>query len=121
MFGEKKSLINANVKNKNVNAENIPSVLRKKQEAAAVDAKNFEDVVPVAEMRVKPDIKPGDTLIVCKNGDLKGAEATVVNTGGRRVDVTVRGMPMTMKLTEDENCLNYSIKNDFNEFFGLHF
>ena len=26
-----------------------------------------------------------------------------------------------MKLTEDENCLNYSIKNDFKEFFGLHF
>ncbi len=81
-------------------AENIPSVLRQKEKAAAAAEKKFAEMVPLAEMREKPDIKSGDILVVCKNGPLKGKDATVINTSGKRVDVTVSGMPMTMKLTE---------------------
>jgi DNA mismatch repair protein MutS2 len=81
-------------------AENIPSVLRRKKAAAAEAEQQFSEMVPLAEMRDKPDLQPGDTLVVCKKGPLKGAEAKVVNASGKRVDVTVRGMPMTMKLAE---------------------
>ena len=81
-------------------AENIPSVLRKKEQAAAAAEKQFAEMVPLAEMREKPEIKAGDKLIVCKNGALKGSEAVVVNVSGKRVDVIIKGMPMTMKLAE---------------------
>ena len=81
-------------------AENIPSVLRKKEQAAAAAEKQFAEMVPLAEMREKPEIKAGDKLVVCKNGALKGSEAVVVNMSGKRIDVTIKGMPMTLKLAE---------------------
>ncbi len=81
-------------------AENIPSVLRKKQQAAKEAEQVFSEMVPLGEMRQKPDIKAGDKLVICKNGVLKGTEAVVISISGKRVDVTVKGMPMTMKLAE---------------------
>ena len=81
-------------------AENIPSVLRRKEKVATEKAKQFAEMVPLAEMREKPVLNPGDTLVVCKKGALNGAQATIINTSGKRVDVTVRGMPMTMKFAE---------------------
>ena len=81
-------------------AENVPSVLRRKEIAATKAAEQFAELVPLDELREKPDINPGDTLLVCKKGPLNGSMATVVNASGKRVDVTVRGMPMTLKLGE---------------------
>lgn len=81
-------------------AENIPSVLRQKQQAANEATKQFAEMVPLDELRERPDIKSGDTLLVYKQGPFNGLEATVINTSGKRVDVTVRGMPMTMKFAE---------------------
>jgi DNA mismatch repair protein MutS2 len=81
-------------------AENIPSVLRRKEKAATQAAQQLSELVPLDELRVKPEIHAGDTLIVCKKGALNGSMATIVNVSGKRVDVTVRGMPMTLKLGE---------------------
>jgi len=81
-------------------AENVPSVLRRKEKAAAAVAQQFTEIVPLSELRNLPEISPGDTLVVCKKGALRGAEATLINISGKRVDVTVRGMPMMMKLGE---------------------
>ncbi len=81
-------------------AENIPSVLRKKEKIAAETEKQFAEMVPLGEMREKPQLKSGDKLVVCKNGALKGSEAIIVNMSGKRVDVTIKGMPMTLKLGE---------------------
>lgn len=81
-------------------AENIPSVLRKKEAEAAVAAERFAEMVPLAELREKPNLKAGDILVICKKGALSGKEATVINVSGKRVAVNVSGMQMQMKLSE---------------------
>ena len=60
----------------------------------------FAELVPLSELRQKPEIKAGDTLVICKKGAFSGKEAEVINIGGKRVDVSVQGMGMTMKLNE---------------------
>lgn len=81
-------------------AENVPSVLARKQKAAQAIEEIQAELVPIAEMREKPDLGPGDILIVCKNGALFGREATVVQVAGSRVDVQVNNMNIALKLTE---------------------
>lgn len=81
-------------------AENVPSVLRKKAKAAAAAEEQFSEMVPLSEIREKPDLQAGDILVICKKGPLAGKEATVVNSSGKKVNVSVQGMQMSMKLAE---------------------
>ena len=81
-------------------AENVPSVLRRKEKAAAAAAEQFAEMVPLSEMRERPNLKAGDTLVICKKGAMSGKEATVVTTSGKKVNVSVQGMQMSMKLAE---------------------
>jgi DNA mismatch repair protein MutS2 len=81
-------------------AENIPSVLWAKQKAAMAADNVRAELVPLAELRDKPELKDGDTLIVCKPGSLFGREATIIKNMGRQMQVLVSGIPLTLKLTE---------------------
>jgi len=82
-------------------AENVPSVLARKQKQADRDMELRAELVPIAELRDKPDLKAGDTVTVCKNGPLLGREATIVKSlGGRRVEVRVNNMNVGLKLDE---------------------
>lgn len=83
-----------------VEAENIPSMLRLKEVEPSEVSDLYNKLVPIAEMRNKPDLNPGDRLIVCKTGALRGKEAIVVSASGKKVDVTVQGMQLSMKLSE---------------------
>lgn len=76
-------------------AENIPSVVAAKRQQAKVE----QGLVPLAELREKPELQVGDKLMVCKKGSLFGKEATVLQLGNR-VEVQVNGMAVRLKLTE---------------------
>ena len=79
-------------------AENVPSVLAKKQKVAGALEDAKAELVPLAEMREKPDLQAGDKLIVCQGGTLFGREATVVNMQRNRATVNVAGVSMSFKL-----------------------
>lgn len=81
-------------------AENIPSVIARRQQVAAAAEEASGELVPIAEMREKPDLKEGDTLIVCKPGPLFGREAVIVKELGSRVEVRVNNMNVGLKLKE---------------------
>ena len=81
-------------------AENVPSVLAKKQKAANALEEASAELVPLAEMREKPDLQEGDKLIVCQKGTLFGREATLVSFQGKRVTVQVSGVSMGLKLKD---------------------
>lgn len=83
-----------------VEAENIPSVLRLKEKEASEVLEQIGDLVPIAEMRKKPSLEVGQRLIICKEGPLKGKHAVLVTFGGKKVDVTVQGVRLSLKLTE---------------------
>ena len=80
-------------------AENIPSVVAAKNEAAAKVEQTLSELVPLAEIREKPDLKVGDKLMVCKKGGLFGKEATIMQLGNR-VQVQVNGMAVSLKMSE---------------------
>ena len=79
-------------------AENVPSVLAKKQKAAVALEGAKAELVPLAEMREKPDLEAGDKLIICQGGTLFGREANVINMQRNRVTVNVAGVSMGFKL-----------------------
>lgn len=81
-------------------AENIPSVLRAKQKAAKAAEDAIGELVPLAELRDKPEVKEGDTLIVCKPGSLFGREAFVLKNMGRQIQVQVSGVTMALKTAD---------------------
>eukprot|EP00977_Amphora_coffeiformis_P022176 scaffold10570_cov176-Amphora_coffeaeformis.AAC.26 len=82
-------------------AENIPSLLARKQIAAAAQDMEAQELVPFAELRDKPDLQEGDTVVVCKKGPLFAREATVLKTmGNNRIEVQVNNMNVAFKLTE---------------------
>lgn len=83
-----------------VEAENVASALRLKERESSDDFEKNVDLVPIAEMRNKPDLEIGQTLIICKEGPLKGKEAVVVTFSGKKVDVTAQGVQLSMKLSE---------------------
>ena len=78
-------------------AEQVPSVVQKKKEAQQIAP---QELVPLSEMRDKPDLKPGDTVILCKPGPLFGRTADVIQSRGRRIEVKVNGMGMNVKESE---------------------
>ena len=81
-------------------AENVPSVMKRKEKLAEQAAEQFAEMVPISEMRNKPQLKGGETLLICKKGAMSGKEATVISTSGKKVNVSVMGMQMSMKLAE---------------------
>jgi dsDNA-specific endonuclease/ATPase MutS2 len=81
-------------------AENVPSVIARRQQTAAAAVEASGDLVPIAEMREKPDLNEGDTLIVCKPGPLFGREAVITKQLGSRVEVRVNNMNVGLKLKE---------------------
>jgi len=80
-------------------AENVPSVLRRRQAAAAASDAQFGDLVPLTEMRDKPDLKVGDTLVICKKGAMRGKEVKVVELGNK-ILVNMGKMPVRLKKSE---------------------
>lgn len=80
-------------------AENVPSVVAKKQKAAVALEDARAELVPLAEMREKPALKEGDKLVICESGSMFGREATVINAQRNRVTVNVAGVSMAFKMT----------------------
>ncbi|CAJ1957296.1 unnamed protein product [Cylindrotheca closterium] len=81
-------------------AENVPSVLRAKKIAKETLQDAQAELVPIQEMRERPELKEGDELIVCKIGPLFQRQAIVEKILGRQVQVKVSGVTMAMKLTD---------------------
>lgn len=81
-------------------AENVPSVLARKQKHAEAMEEVRAELVPVAELREKPELKEGDKVTVCKKGPLLGREATITKSLGGRVEVRVNNMNIGLKLSE---------------------
>mmetsp|Transcript_21181 Transcript_21181/g.52084 ORF Transcript_21181/g.52084 Transcript_21181/m.52084 type:complete len:1044 (-) Transcript_21181:951-4082(-) len=81
-------------------AENVPSVLRAKKVAKETLQEAQAELVPIAEMRQRPELKEGDELIICKIGPLFQRQAIVEKILGRRVQVKVSGVTMAMKLSD---------------------
>jgi len=80
-------------------AENVPSVVKAKLANAAALEQAVAELVPLAEMREKPELKVGDKLQVCKQGSLFGKEAIVLEAGSRP-QVKVNGISVRLKMTE---------------------
>ena len=80
-------------------AENIPSVVAAKKQAAAKVQQTISELVPLAEVRDKPNLNVGDKLLVCKKGALFGKEATIMQLGNR-LEVQVNGMAVRLKMSE---------------------
>jgi DNA mismatch repair protein MutS2 len=81
-------------------AENIASVVAKKQVAASAKAELTADLIPIAEMREKPLLNVGDKVIICQNGPMFAREATIVKAFDSRVEVKVNNMNVSFKLTQ---------------------
>jgi DNA mismatch repair protein MutS2 len=81
-------------------AENIPSVLARKKQAVAAIEEASADLVPLSELRDKPELQDGDKLLICKKGPLFGREGVVIKSLGSRVEVRVNNMNISFKLSE---------------------
>ncbi|GKZ01023.1 hypothetical protein MPSEU_001053700 [Mayamaea pseudoterrestris] len=81
-------------------AENVPSVLARKQQNAAVLDNLQAELVPLADMDERPDFQPGDMLMVCKRGPLLGLDAEFVSASGKTINVKVNNMSMNLKMTD---------------------
>jgi len=81
-------------------AENVPSVLKAKKNAADALNRAIDELVPLAEIRNRQILKEGDKLKVCKTGNLFGAEATVIRDNGKQIQVKVSGLSMNLKHTQ---------------------
>lgn len=79
-------------------AENVPSILRRQQNRAATEER--VELIPMSELREKPELKIGDTLVICKKGSsLRGKEGTISKLG-RKIELNVGSMPIRLKLSE---------------------
>ena len=81
-------------------AENIPSVLARKDKEAAQVEKETRELVPIAEMREKPVLSEGDKVIICKKGPLFAREGIIVRVMGNRVEARLNNMNMAFKNTD---------------------
>ena len=81
-------------------AEDVPSVLKAKEKARVTMQEAQAELVPLAEMRQRPELQEGDELIVSKIGPLFQRAAIVERVLGRQVQVKVSGVSMAMKLTD---------------------
>ena len=81
-------------------AENVPSVLARKQKADVALNEVSAELVPIAELREKPDLQSGDKLLVCKKGPLFAREAVLTKIMGTRVEVQVNNMKLVLNLSQ---------------------
>jgi len=81
-------------------AEYTPAVVAKKRQEVAVQIAEQAELVPLTEMREKPKLNAGDSLIVCKRGPMFGKEGKVVQASGARVELNVNRMIVSFKLAE---------------------
>jgi len=81
-------------------AENIPSVLRRKRVADAAKASEITELIPLSELVTVPDLQKGDALVICKKGALFGTETTILTVSTKKISVSARGMAMSMKFNE---------------------
>jgi DNA mismatch repair protein MutS2 len=81
-------------------AENVPSVVARKQKAVAAMEEASPELIPIAEMREKPMLTPGDKVIICDRGAMFGREATVIKALDSRVEVKVNNMNVSFKLAQ---------------------
>lgn len=73
-------------------------MLRRQQRQAA--AEEVVELIPLSELREKPELKIGDTLVICKKGSsLRGKEGTI-NKLGKKIELNVGSMPIRLKLNE---------------------
>ena len=81
-------------------AENIPSVLRRQQRRAEAEERRQVELIPLSELREKPDLNVGDTLVICKkDSSLRGKEGTISKLG-KKIELNVGSMPIRLKMSE---------------------
>ena len=81
-------------------AENVASVVARKLSTVAAMDEATADLIPIAEMRDKPDLKVGDKVIICQRGPMFAREATIVKAFDSRVEVKVNNLNVSFKLTQ---------------------
>jgi dsDNA-specific endonuclease/ATPase MutS2 len=81
--------------------ESFASMMRRAPLSAAKDtSESIVNWVPISELRDKPNLNVGDPVYICKPGSFLGKLAKVISVGGSRVDVSVNGLAMSMKMNE---------------------
>ena len=81
-------------------AENVPSVLLARAENQAAREEAYAELVPLAELREKPDLEVGDKLQICQKGALFGKEAIILKVNRNKLEVKVGTMVMQVKMTD---------------------
>lgn len=81
-------------------AEYVPSVMARKKEAAVAMEQASAELVPLDELRERPELNIGDTVIVCKKGALFGKQGSIAQLSGSQIEVKVMGMVVRFKLGE---------------------
>lgn len=79
-------------------AENVESVVRAKKEKETKLQEQAAELVPITEMREKPNLSVGDVLVVCQMGSMFGEEA-ILQTVGKRPQVLINDVTVRMKLS----------------------
>ena len=74
--------------------------IARKQIAVSEMEESSADLVPIAEMRDKPELNVGDKVIICQRGPMFAREATIVKAFDSRVEVKVNNMNVSFKLTQ---------------------
>lgn len=77
-------------------AENVASVVKRKNQKKEKFESAMAELVPLAEMREKPDLNVGDALQVCKQGPLYGQEAIITKLG-KKLECKVGAMIVQLK------------------------
>jgi len=82
--------------------ESLSSMMRRSPLSANKDTNENSSInwIPLSELGEKPNLSIGDTVYICKKGSFMGKLAKVVSVGGNRVDVSVNGIVMSMKMNE---------------------
>lgn len=81
-------------------AENIPSVIQARAEDQAAREEAYAELIPLAELRNKPEVEIGDKLQICQTGPLFGKEAIVLKINKNKLEVRVGTMAMQVRMTD---------------------
>jgi len=74
--------------------------VKAREKAARALNEAIEELVPLVEIRDRPQLKEGDKLTICKTGSLFGKEVVVIKDMGRKIQVKLSGYPTTLKHTQ---------------------
>lgn len=73
-------------------AENVPSVAKKKKASLKAMEKSASELIPLsAETKNRSLLAAGEKVLVCKKGKLFGKEALVVKDSGKQLTVNISG------------------------------